>query len=273
MWLAKAAAVWLALMAGTIVGGMLIPMPPTTGAADGPLTLGIAILLVNALFALLFAALASRMPGALWRRAGALFLLLFGTETLLSTIESVYFAEYLHLPDGLLAGVAGINAVKSASAALVAGLLWRPAGPPPPMPIGLVWKLPAIALAYVVFYFGAGELIAWQSAAVRTYYGDGLEIDRTSLALFQVGRGLIWAGLALVAACTLRGPTRAISVLIGAAFAIFMAAPLLYPNELMPWSVRSVHLLEISSSNLLFGALAMIILALSPGMRLQPRNA
>jgi len=265
-WIGKALAVWLALLAGNVIGGLLIGMPVMEIPQDGPLTLGVAFPLTNALFALVLAALASRMPGPAWRRIAILFLILFTTETLLSVIESVFFADYLHLPAGLLASMTGIGAVKAVLGALAAGLLWRPDGPTPPVPTGLAWKIPAIVASYVVVYFGAGHLIAWQSATLRAYYGDGLAFNDAGLVLLQIGRGLIWAGLVLLAACSLHGSTRARAVLTGAAFSIFMASSLLYPNGFMPWAVRSVHLVEIATSNFLFGVVAILILASRRGL-------
>ena len=44
------------------------------------------------------------------------------------------------------------------------------------------------------------------------------------------------------------------------AFSVLMALPLLYPNPLMPWPVRQVHLIEVGVSNFLFGVLAALIM-------------
>ena len=39
-----------------------------------------------------------------------------------------------------------------------------------------------------------------------------------------------------------------------------MTPQLLYPNPVMPWAVRSMHMIEVGTSNLVFGALAALIL-------------
>lgn len=258
---AKALAIWAALLAGNVAGAMVVTLP-ASAAGDGPLGAGQALLAVNALFALVLAPLAARLTGPYWRRAATLFLLLYLVETLLSTIESLFFGRFLHLPAGLLTSLAAMNAVKSACAALVAAALWRGAGEAAAID-GLKWKLPAIVLLYVLLYFGAVQLIAWRSAAVRAYYGEGLAIDMAPLVLLQIGRGAIWAGLAFLLARSLRGPAPARAALAGAAFAILMAGPLLYPNALMPWAVREVHLVEIGVSNFLFGLIAVSLLGWS----------
>ena len=264
IWTAKALAVWAALLAGNVAGGLVVTLPgPAAPAADGPLGAGPALLLANALFAVLLAALAERMAGPAWRRALTLFVILYTVETLLSTIEGFFFGAFLHMPAGLLGGVAAINAVKSAVACLAIFWLWRGRGPEVSAPGGLAWKLPLIVLLYVVFYFGAGILIAWQSEAVRTYYLNGAGIDNRAVALLQLGRGAIWAGLAWLVARSLGGSAIAKGLFAGLAFAIFMDAPLLFPNPFMPWTVREVHLVEIGVSNFLFGLLAVLLLSRS----------
>lgn len=263
VWTAKAVAVWVALMAGSLLGNMVTTLPASPDSGGVPLTAGQAFLLVNALVALVMAGFGARVTGPFWRRAVSLFVLLYVTETLLSTIESYFFGAFLHLPDGMLAAIAEANAVKSAVAAGVAAALWRGEGTAPAALQGLAWKLLAIALLYVFFYFGAGTAIAWQSAAVRAYYGGGLAIDTFTLLLVQVGRGAIWAGLVWMLARGISGSTASKAVLAGAAFAVIMAAPLLYPNAYMPWAVRQVHLVEIGVSNFLFGLLAVWLLSWS----------
>lgn len=259
VWTAKMVAVWLALLAGNIAGAMLVTLPGTPGG-DGPLDLGQAFLLVHVLFAMVLASVAARLTGGFARRALILFALLYLVETLLSTAESLFFASFLHLPDGLLAGLAAINGIKAALAAAVAAWLWRVEGGPNVLR-GLAWKLPALIPLYILLYFGAGQFIAWQSAAVRDYYGQGLAIDTGALLLFQVGRGAVWAGLAWLLARGLAGPPLVRALRTGAAFAVLMAGPLLYPNALMPWPVRQVHLLELVVSNFLFGLLAVLLLS------------
>lgn len=261
---ARLAVVWLVLIVGQMAGGMIgqaltratVPaMQP-----DGLLGPFAATAVVAGLFAMVLSLMASSMRGSLAVRFAALFALVYGVETLLSLIEAIYFNDYVHLSNALLALLAVSNGVKAALGALAAALLW-PARPDPAERFtGLVWRIPAIIPLYIVFYFGAGALIAWQSADVRAYYAQGFDIDEGQLALLQVGRGLIWALLALLAVSALTGPPRRRALLTGLAFAVFMAATLLYPNPLMPWPVRRMHMLEIAVSNLLFGVSAALIL-------------
>jgi hypothetical protein len=260
----KCAGVWLALIVGQIAGGLIgqtaFHAAPPAFVPDGPFGLMTAMILSSGLYALVLSAMASRMRRGFWGRAATVFLLLYVLESLLSEIEAIYFNTYLHMSNGLLASMAVGGVIKAAIVALVCAALWRGKAVAAEHIGGLAWKLPAIIPLYVVFYFGAGALIAWQSADVRAYYAQGFDIDQGQLALVQAGRGLIWALLAWLSVTSLTDGVWRRALLTGAAFSVLMALPLLYPNPLMPWPVRQVHLVEVGVSNFLFGILAALIL-------------
>ena len=121
---------------------------------------------------------------------------------------------------------------------------------------GLGWRLALIIPLYIAFYFGAGQFVAWQGAALRAYYDQAQHIDRAQLAQLQVVRGAIWAGLTWMSVRQLTGRPLARALTIGVVFAVIMVMPLVIPNPYMPWDVRKMHFLEIASSNFLFGILA-----------------
>jgi len=260
----KFAGVWLALIIGQIAGGMIGQM--VTHAAtpafkpDGPFDLMTALVLSSGLYALVLSAITSTMRWSFWGKAFAVFLLLYVLESGLSEIEAIYFNTYLHMSNSLLVSMAIGAIIKAAIGGLVCAFLWRKETAPAEQFNGLVWKIPVISLLYGVFYFGAGGLIAWQSADVRAYYAQGFHIDQGQLALVQVGRGLIWALLAWLSVASLTGGIWRRALLTGLAFSILMALPLLYPNPLMPWPVRQVHLVEVGVSNFLFGIVAALIM-------------
>ena len=260
----KFAGVWLALIIGQIAGGVIGQMVAHAAAPafrpDGPFDLMTALVLSSGLYALVLSAMTSTMRWGFWGKAFAVFILLYVLESGLSEIEAIYFNTYLHMSNSLLVSMAIGAVIKVAIGALVCAFLWRKETDPAEQFSGLAWKIPVISLLYVVFYFGAGRLIAWQSADVRAYYAQGFHIDQGQLALVQVGRGLIWALLAWLSVASLTGGTWRRALLTGLAFSILMALPLLYPNPLMPWSVRSVHLVEVGVSNFLFGIVAALIL-------------
>jgi hypothetical protein len=266
----KFAGVWLALIIGQIAGGLIGQM--VTHAAtpafkpEGPFDLMTAMIISSGLYALVLSAMASQMRWGFRGRAAAVFLLLYVLESLLSEIEAIYFNTYLHMSNSLLVSMAVGAAIKAAIVAIVCALLWRGNGQPAERFSGLAWKIPAIIPLYVVFYFGAGALIAWQSADVRAYYVQGFNIDQGQLAVLQVGRGLIWALLALLSAASLTDGVWRRALLTGAAFSVLMALPLLYPNPLMPWPVRQVHLVEVGVSNFLFGVVVSLLLLWGAGL-------
>ncbi len=261
---AKFAGVWLALiigqMAGGMIGQMLTHAATPASKPDGPFDLMTAMVLVSGLYALVLSAMASRLRWGFWGRAAVVFLLLYVLESGLSEIEAIYFNTYLHMSNSLLMLMAISGVIKAAIGALVCAALWRGEAQPAERFSGLAWKIPVIIPIYIVFYFGAGALIAWQSADVRAYYAQGFDINQGQLALLQVGRGLIWALLALLSVAGLTGGTWRRALLTGVAFSVLMALPLLYPNPLMPWPVRQVHLIEVGVSNFLFGVLAALIM-------------
>ena len=262
---AKLVALWIALLIGQIVSGLAIvamvhgPMP--VPVADGPLSVAFAMPVIAAAFAVVLASLAANMRWTTWGKAVALFVILYTLESLLSLIEAWYFNAYVKMPMSLLGGLAVGNGLKAAIAAVVGALLWPAREVTPGDRLtGLAWKLPLIVPIYILVYFGAGALIAWQGAAVRTYYAQGLHINNGELALLQVLRGAIWAGVALLIVTSIRGSVWLRAALTGVAFSVFMGLVLLLPNTFMPWPVRQMHLMEICSSNLLFGIVAALIL-------------
>jgi tetrahydromethanopterin S-methyltransferase subunit F len=54
------------------------------------------------------------------------------------------------------------------------------------------------------------------------------------------------------------------SLAVGFTFSILMAAPLLLPNPIMGDVVARAHLVEVSSSNLLFGFVLSVLLLHRP---------
>ena len=255
----------LALLAGEIAGGMiaeaLLHPPAMAMTHDGPLDLTQALLLMTAAYALALALYAARLRGGFISRTAALFAILYVTGSALSVIETVYFNSYVKLPTILLEQTALTSLIQAAIAAPVAAALWRgatgDAGTINAETIsGLGWRLALIIPLYIAFYFGAGQFVAWQGAALRAYYDQAQHIDRAQLALLQVVRGAIWAGLTWMSVRQLTGRPLARALTIGVVFAVIMVMPLVIPNPYMPWDVRKMHFLEIASSNFLFGILA-----------------
>ena len=208
----------------------------------------------------------------------ALLLVIFGVTTLMPQIETAVFVT---LPDGLLPRlfIAGFLFATIYSPLLVLILGKRkpqdsPSTEPNKLPHSItewIWKLSLIAVVYVILYFTFGYFVAWQSAAVRTYYGGSdagnffsqmseTLRDRPWLLPFQLFRGLIWAGLAIPVVRMTKGHWWEAALAVALLFCVVMNTQLLLPNPLMPKDVRMAHLLETATSNFIFGVIIVWIL-------------
>ena len=131
-------------------------------------------------------------------------------------------------------------------------------------------KITIAAFIYVVLYFTFGYFVAWQSPALRAYYGGGnsngflTQLQETLRATpwlfpFQFLRGLLWTLLALPIIRMLRGQRLEKAIVVGLLLAV-VTSQLLLPNPLMPFEVRMRHLVETASSNFLFGCIVVWLL-------------
>jgi hypothetical protein len=111
-----------------------------------------------------------------------------------------------------------------------------------------------------VLYYTAGYFIAWQSEAVRAFYSNGVHIELAPTVAFQVFRGTLWALISLYIVTRIEGSIACRAGIMAVLFAALTAPQLLYPNPLVPWTVRQVHLVEVGSSEFVYGIVATLIL-------------
>lgn len=261
IWVAKAVGLWLVLMIGMVLGGMLFFRNAPAIAPDGPFDAGQAMLVVNGIAAIVLAWLAERMRLRGFALGATLAVALFGIETIMSLIEAVVFNNDLKMPmDSVWKGALS-NLLRDILAGAAIALMWRGQSvEAPPVLRGFAWKFPVIAVWYVVCYFVAGAFIAWQSAEVRAFYANIGDISLPYLLAVQFVRGLMWAGIVWLLVRGMRGSVWVKALLSGVALSLLMDLQLLFPNPVMPWPVRSVHMVEVGISNFVFGALAALIL-------------
>lgn len=260
-WAKRAAMIAVILMLGTIITGLLLRPAEMPGTPDGPFSAMQAMLIVSAVEGMLLSYLAMRMNLSGRTLGMTLAVVLFGVETALSMIEAAFFNADLHLPLASMLLITLAALIRDLLAGVTIAYLWRGSVAMPPTTFRrLAWKVPLTSLLYVVAYFLAGALIAWQSLAVRAYYANVQQISIGSLALLQVGRGLVWTGLVFLIVRHLQGSVLHKALLIGITLALLMSLQLIYPNGMMLWAVRSMHILEIGVSNLAFGMVAAFIL-------------
>jgi len=266
----KGCLLWILLVVGQSLGGVLFFRHIHPFPSDGPVGAGQALLIVNLIDAVILVLLAghARLRGpALGLMLGGL---LFGVQVFQSEIETLIFNGDIGMSGALFVAILWSGLLRDVLAAIGIALLWRRTSEPGSKVEGLAWKAPAIAILYVVCYFCAGQMIAWQSADVRAFYAHVDQIGQTALVALQFGRGLVWCGLAWLVVRTLAGPIWRTALLTGLAFSGLMIPALLFPNPVMPWPVRSVHMVEVGVSNFLFGILAVWILCSRIGRAMQP---
>lgn len=261
LWLGKTATLWIALIAAMVMAGLLIPVSLPMAKPDGPLTSEQALLVVNGLTAVALALLATRARVAGWRLAVVLFVAYFAISSAMMQMETLWFNDSLKLPLPVVGQLLANSAVVAAMVAAAGALLFHPVREDVgDVPAGLVWRVVAMALIYVVLYYGAGFFIAWQSAAVRAYYDNGVHIPLLPTIAFQIFRGTLWALIALFLVSRLKGSLGSRALIMGVLFAVLTAAQLLYPAPFFPWPVRHAHLVEVGSSEFVYGLIATFIL-------------
>jgi hypothetical protein len=261
LWLAKTAALWIALLVSLMVAGKLVPVDMPMPRPDGPLTTMQALLVVNGLTAValgLVAALA-RVRG--WRLGVVLFVAYFGIGSAMMQIETLWFNDSIHMAPAVIGQLVADAAIVGALVALVGMLLFRPIPQEAePVPANLAFRIGAMALIYVVLYYGAGFFIAWQSEAVRAYYDNGSHISLLPTVGFQIFRGTLWAMVSLFILAHLKGSLASRALVMAVLFAVMTDAQLLYPNPLLPWAVRQAHLVEVGTSEFIYGIVTTLVL-------------
>ncbi len=219
-------------------------------------------LLVSLLHAsvLAYPILRSRWSG--FRLVAAIFVVFYGITSILVWIEVAVFMAHV-VPKGLVTRTLVLDAVSAAMIAPLAaslfGMLRAVPGPGEEncrlvMPVRQwAWRLPVIAVSYVILYSLFGALVAWRAPAVREYYADLAMPSPGNIMLLQVARALIWVAVALPVIRMMKGPWWETALAVGLLFAVLMNAGLLVPNPLMPEAVRMTHLVETATSNFIFG--------------------
>jgi hypothetical protein len=244
--------------------------------ANGFLPAGLAFLFNGAVngLVLVWAGRRSSFKGfGLW---GMLVALSFGTQTLMTQIETAYFISAFPL----LHGNFEIYAIVWRGL-LVAGLLsllvtWMVGGFSRKERSSKTFSISEkdvvkagawLAAVYIVLYFLFGYIVAWQSQAVRLFYGGPQELNsivnqlgqtfmnRPEIILFQYFRGELWILCLVPLFAGFSGKRWELVALSALALALLPTAQLAFANPLMPAEVSVMHFWEVSISTGIFGAL------------------
>jgi hypothetical protein len=263
-----------------IASALLFPSdgasPASAEQASITLVALLAVCFLNTMV-LTYIILRSRWAG--WRLILTMFLISYGTITIMSQIETAVFVT--RLPAGILPRIILMGGIVTGLFSPLAVLILGKRKPDAAsnetnsrlvMPASeWIWKAGLIAIAYLVLYFGFGYFIAWQNPAVREYYGGtdsgsfvnqmrSMMLDTPWLPFFQILRAMMWMALALPVIRMMKGQWWEAGLAVALLFAIVMNSQLLLPNPFMPGAVRMAHLVETASSNFLFGWLIVWLL-------------
>ena len=244
------------------------------------MTTGLLIIALGDLLVIAALILASRWSG--WKLAVSLALAYYGAVTFMLQIETWYFLSSITVGAQLLSrlflmgiptaflfiplavwilGKGRAIAETSHNLALV-------------MPAKQwIWKLAAIAVAYLILYWGTGYFIAWQNPELRVFYGqpgDALPFfthtantlrNDPMLFPFQILRALLWVCCTLPVIRGSKVNPWWTALLVGLFLSVPQTLSLIIENPLMPIaSVRLSHLIEGASSNFIFGTIVVWLL-------------
>lgn len=210
------------------------------------------------------AALAYRSQGTVIKRVTGLAVFIFGVASVQAVVESLFFRASVEIPIAQQYQMLGMGFIRAVLFALAAVLL-IPAGKEV-ITEDIGWKhrsvggwtirLGVLSIVFPIIYYFCGFIIAWQNPAVREYYQNGSQISILPLFSFQIFRGLIWCGLAILALRTTQGRKVERTLVIGLAMGILHGIQLIIPSAYMPDTVRYTHLVELLVSISVFGVLS-----------------
>jgi len=272
---AKIVALTVVLVMVQGLGSRLLPAPeaaaqPSTQPSGSFLVIVLAVSLLQTI-ALACPALRSRWHG--WRLIGTVFVLYFGTVTVMSQIESMLYLG-AHMAPGMLRGIVLMGFVNALlfSPVLVLALGKARARPDTPREAGRrlqmswttwTWKLTVGAAVFTSLYYLFGYYVAWKNPALREYYGGtdpgsflaqmaGIVRGTPWMLPLQFVRGLLWMLLALPVMAMMKGRWWEAGLALSLLFGVPVVY-LLFPNPVMPEAVRLTHLVETLPYQFLFG--------------------
>lgn len=283
-WTLKFAGLYLLFNVLFVIGSMAVAgvMPDSATTEPGLVspTSGLLIVSLACLLVIVALILTSRWGG--WKLAVSLSLAYYGAVTFLMQIETWYFLSSITvgpqlLPRLFLMGIPpAFVFIPLAVWILGKGRAPREASPNLAlvMPASQwVWKLAAIAVAYLVLYWSAGYFIAWQNPELRAFYGQPGEVvpfltsigntlrNDPMLFPFQVLRAMLWTLCALPVIRGSRVNAWWTALLVGLLFSVPQNIGHILANPLIPVaSVRLSHMIETASSTFVFGVIVVWLL-------------
>ena len=266
-WLRTLFAFVVLMVAQMISGALLMPhlhaSPPSNFALFAA---------SQAIAAALLTFLADRLACTGWHRILVLLAVAWGIQAN-NLVEAALFP--LGLESGLLPRLFVITLLPALAVCFTLDRVSGPAAPAPTswplIRTGTGWVMFSAwsVLGYLVVYLAAG-MLAWPY--VRSFYEKGVMPSLPLVMFVQLFRGFFLVGLLILLTSRLSLPRTWAAVAGGVTLSMLGGVvPLMAPNALMPDAVRLAHLMEVGTSNLIFGWL--IVLALTrTSARIAPRS-
>ena len=267
-------------MVGSLAVAGVMPAITTSEPGLVPATSGLLIIALANLIVIAALILTSRWSS--WKLAISLTLAYYGAVTFMMQIETWYFLSSITvspqlLPRLFLMGVpTAFLFIPLAVWILGKGRATTDTLPNSAlvMPIQQwVWKLAAIAVAYLALYWAAGYFIAWQNPELRAFYGQPGEalpfFTHTANTLrhdpmlfpFQILRALLWVLCALPVIRDSKVNPWLTALLVGLLFSVPQNVGHIIANPLLPIaSIRLSHMIETASSTFIFGTIVVWLL-------------
>jgi hypothetical protein len=255
----KIAALWLTLIIASVAATQL-GLRETPGPLQaGPLSGLQALLVVNGAIAVALALLAQRAHVVGWRLAVLIFVALYGLQSFMMIIDGLMFNDTLRMSIAAYVAWGLCDAIVAAVVGVVAALLFRRAPEAAAaVPSGIFWRLVVLTVVYVFLYFSAGAW-AWQHEVLRNYYAN-MHVSLGPLMALQFVRGFLWAVISLFVVARIKGTLMSRALIMAVLFGVLAVAQMLYPNPVMPWAIRQIHMVEVGVSETLYGAIAAFVL-------------
>ena len=132
----------------------------------------------------------------------------------------------------------------------------------------IMLKLGIIGIIYLCVYMLFGYFVAWQFEELRIFYSGSAEKlnfweqvlgNSPAMFLFQIARGILF-GIFVLPLIHMVNKNKAVFIISVCLVYLCTAVVLIIPNVLFPDMVRFGHLIEMTSSMLLFGIITGSIL-------------
>jgi len=204
-----------------------------------------------------------------WRAWGAIFLLFYGIQYMLTAMESVYLSSILNQEATIKLLVNGAVVSATISAALIKLFGSQDVKPLPSNRLLMpsrewTWKIAVLGFAYLLLFILFGLVVYYPLARMIDPIGLALEqnfVDKSAavwILPFEALRGMVWVLITVPTILALGLDKVRTALLVGLIFSLPMLDIFLSTN-IAP-GLQVAHFFELLGENFLFGVLTVWIL-------------